>query len=333
MGVSIVVVRPLMEELEHRGFDGAAFCAEVGLDPAALEDPLRRLDYGQYARIVAHALSVTGDPHLGLHVGARTPDTALTVLGHLAIACKTLREAERLLEQYGSLVLEDAEFGLHVDDRVATFFYRPSSSSQTDRIYATEYLFAVIYRVASRFTPTPTVYEIRFSYDEPWDLTAYEQVFRCPVHFGTERDEIRFDPKMLDVPQRHGDEVVVELLKPRADELLSALHAPSALPSRVRDFIRTARQPSKLDAPQVAAALGMAERTLRRHLRRSGTTIRDLIESTLRDMACSALKESHVPIKEVAHRLGFSGASTFHRAFKRWTGLTPSEYRASGTRN
>src|SRR5512139_2424218 len=105
MRISITIVRALVEELDRRGLDGLACFAEVGLDPSLLEDATELVDMALYARIVDAALERTADPLLGLRVGKDAPAGALHLVGHLAVACRTLREAAELFLKYTPLLL------------------------------------------------------------------------------------------------------------------------------------------------------------------------------------------------------------------------------------
>ena len=78
----------------------------------------------------------------------------------------------------------------------------------------------------------------------------------------------------------------------------------------------------------VAQELGLTLHSLRRELRRDGQSVRGLVENAMCELACGLLATAETPIKEIAYRLGFSEPSAFHRAFKRWTGTTPAEFRA-----
>ncbi|MBC7173904.1 MAG: helix-turn-helix transcriptional regulator [Polyangiaceae bacterium] len=133
---------------------------------------------------------------------------------------------------------------------------------------------------------------------------------------------------MLDKRQLHTDIGLREILQRRADSMLADLRSPDRLPARIRDHLVSHHRPSAVTIRAIAEAFGMPERTLRRRLLDVGLTFRDLSDIVLRDMACSALREERTSIKELAFRLGFADLSTFYRAFKRWTGTTPAEYRA-----
>jgi AraC-like DNA-binding protein len=106
---------------------------------------------------------------------------------------------------------------------------------------------------------------------------------------------------------------------------LSEWHATTA---RVRLFIdREIRNTSSATAANVARALGMSRRTLRRRLEAEGTSFVDELDSARRELGLAYVSDSEIPLKEIAYSLGFSHVESFHRAFKRWSGVTPQAYR------
>jgi len=152
-------------------------------------------------------------------------------------------------------------------------------------------------------------------------------VFRCPVRFAAAANEIVFNRRLLDLQQLHRDEILCELLRERADQLLADTHTTERLAERIIDGLKLQLQLGGTDPAQVAQRLGMTLRSLQRRLQSSSLSMSRLIDDARREVACASLRRRDVPIKDIAHRLGFSEPSAFHRAFKRWTGMTPAQFR------
>jgi len=162
---------------------------------------------------------------------------------------------------------------------------------------------------------------------EPDYAAEYERVFRCPVRFAAAANEIVFNRRLLDLQQLHRDEILCELLRERADQLLADTHTTERLAERIIDGLKLQLQLGGTDPAQVAQRLGMTLRSLQRRLQSSSLSMSRLIDDARREVACASLRRRDVPIKDIAHRLGFSEPSAFHRAFKRWTGMTPAQFR------
>ena len=135
----------------------------------------------------------------------------------------------------------------------------------------------------------------------------------------------------MDLPQLLGDERVFHLMRARAEQMLIERSAPDRLPERVRDLLRYEQDLSNVDAARIARRLGMTLRALRRRLGELGSPLSALLDEVRNELACESLKDPDASIKHVAERLGFSEPSAFHRAFKRWTGFTPAQWRAQHT--
>jgi len=116
-------------------------------------------------------------------------------------------------------------------------------------------------------------------------------------------------------------------LRARADQLLAETTATERLAERIVDGLKLQLQLGIADPAGIARRLGMTLRSLQRRLQASSLSMSRLIDDARREVACASLRRADVPIKDIAHRLGFSEPSAFHRAFKRWTGMTPLQFR------
>jgi AraC-like DNA-binding protein len=151
------------------------------------------------------------------------------------------------------------------------------------------------------------------------------------VRFGAPRNELVFARSLLDVPQPFTDEPLWRLLKGRAEEMLVQEQAREHLHERVKQVLHHEADLSSVHPVGIARRLGMSPRSLRRRLSDEGHSLSALVDEVRREVALSELGNPEMPIKRIADRVGFSEVSAFHRAFKRWTGLTPARYRAQTT--
>ena len=318
MHVSIAIVRSLIEELELRGEASGALLASVGLSSALLDDPLERVDIETYVRLVDGALAVTGDERLGLAIGSRVPTT-------------TLRDAWLWFSNASRLVLSEGRFSLRDDDGVFEFVYEHPVMPRRLATYDADFCLALIYRIARAIAPNAALYRVEFRHEAPRDIAPYKHVFDADVRFGCAENAIFGDARALDVPQRHADPVLLSLLRGHTDRLLAELSAERYLLARIRHLVRSSECPVAIGADDVARALDMPVHSLRRALMREGKSVRVVLDEALREIACAYLENARMSVKEVAYALGFSEPSAFHRAFKRWMGKTPAEFRSAQT--
>jgi AraC-like DNA-binding protein len=147
------------------------------------------------------------------------------------------------------------------------------------------------------------------------------------VHFGARATELEFDRNGLDRPQLHQHPQLYSVLRAEAERALERVTAGQRPSDEVRRYL-LARPPARIpDAATAARDLGISERSMRRRLAADNTSYRELVRAALETSAGHMLRDPNRSIQETAHALGFSDAGAFHRAFKRWTGRTPKQYR------
>ena len=148
----------------------------------------------------------------------------------------------------------------------------------------------------------------------------------APVRFECEHNAIVFPVSMLDHPMRTADPLLHAVLTRLADHELAALADHSAFPARVRETIEL-ELASGAALEAVAARMHMSPSALRSRLRQHGTSYSAMLDRLRRDHAQRALRQSQLSVAEIGHRLGFAHPPAFHRAFRRWFGVTPNAYR------
>jgi AraC-like DNA-binding protein len=169
--------------------------------------------------------------------------------------------------------------------------------------------------------------EVRFRHPAPADVTAHRAFFGAPVSFGCELDELAFTLEQLALPLPKADLQLGEYLRRTASDALSARGSQEDLESKLRELLARDLQSGVCDVRAVARRLATSERTLRRRLEEKGLTFRDVLDATRRDLAKGYLRDRRIPLSEVTFMLGFSEPSAFHRAFRRWTGMTARAWR------
>jgi AraC-like DNA-binding protein len=327
MSISVAIVRAIAEGLAHRGITVAGYCARSGLEPARLDDVAEMVSVAEYAACVRAALELTDESAFGLRIGTRAHTGGLHALGYLLLNCRTMRHAIGAHIALSGLVFDGARWYLHEHGERASFgFEQPLDDPEVARFHA-ELVLSLAARIGRRFAGETPPLEVRFRHPAPAEPSGYRRRFGAAARFDQPRDEILFRRDLLDVPQLCSDERVVELLRERAEQLLGARRAGSALALRVRELIaRSAGGAEAVDAAAIARGLGLSVSALRRQLSGAGVSLSQLVAEVRCERARRALR-GREPIKQIAAHLGFSEPSAFHRAFKRWTGKTPAQYR------
>jgi AraC-like DNA-binding protein len=249
-------------------------------------------------------------------------------MSHFAQALPTLRDAVAMLERYGPIFFEDLRVKLHQQGNVAHFSFDFGSevSPLCERFFS-EVFSGHCVRIAKRvFTDGLAPIEVRYRHAAPDYAEQYRDVFGCPVYFACSECSIAFDASGLDTPQPYADPFMVDLLRDACERLLRTVGHQESWVERVRRAL--ARRPDlcSVDTESVAQELAVTARTLRAQLADEDRTFSALVEEARINAAALELLRPGVTIKEAGAKLGYSEVSAFHRAFKRWMGITPGEY-------
>jgi AraC-like DNA-binding protein len=329
MEVSTSILRGLAALLRDRDIDAKALLRDAGVDELLLERAQASVDLDLAARVIAAAYRLGRDPTLALRLGAHGPLQTLGVMGELIFHCPTVRACLTEAQTYLPLVLPMGRFRLLEEGERAHFIFEPPFADPLSSRFTTEMALAFAARISRYFVSArESPLEVRVRHTTPRHADAYREIFHCPVKFDAPRNEIVFSRAVLDAPQPFPDEPLWRLLKRRADDLLVQERARELLHERVRHVLRHEVDLSSVNPSTIARRLGVSPRSLRRRLGDEGHSLSALVDEVRRELSLSELLNPEMPIKRIADRVGFSEVSAFHRAFKRWTGVTPARYRA-----
>jgi AraC-like DNA-binding protein len=327
MFVSVIMVRGLLSALKATGIEPEQGARLLGLEPEQLADPQARISFEQYDQIVTKALEITGDPGLGLTLAESAPESMLQLLGYLLMSCQTLREVCTLAARFMPLMIDGLTFSVSEQGAYARFEYDlPVPLVPTSR-FGSDYTLLMGHRIAQHFVSANDMANARifFKHEAPSYLSRYEKAFGCPVSFGQSFDGSLLPRAALDARQLHADPVTQSGLVELAERQLATVPGKRTTSERLRELLRYETALATVDVEKFARNLGLGVRSLRRKLASEGVTFSELLEEARCRVACAELKRE-VTVKEITERLGFSEPSAFHRAFKRWMGVTPLEY-------
>ncbi len=302
----------------------------AGLDPSALEDADRRMPFSRLIELVECGARLTGDDAFGLHVGERTDARGYGLLGYVTIHSRTFGEALSRVLRYQQLRTNAVKFSLEVNggDAHLAYHYRTADVPPQARRHESEEMLSTMTRVGRELTGVDwSPLEVHFEHARPRDVSEHERIFRAPVRFSRPLTKLIFDASILTLPLAAADLTLGSLLERQAEELLAKSPRRGVFSGRVRQLVKESLPVGEARVDLVSRKLGVSPRTLQRKLREEGTSYQELLEETQRTLAEFYLRKPEMAIGEVSYLLGFSQPSTFHRAFRRWTGLTPKEFR------
>jgi len=314
--------------LESYGADPAVLFKRAGLDPQKLYDSNARYRDSHLYKLWQLAVEATGDPYIGLKVASFWHPSAANALGYAWLASATLKDAlertvryYRLMTDKEELQLEESgeEFRLIIENPAEDY---PTAPEDLDASFA-----ALVYLCRMCYGESFNPLRITMRRQELPDPARFQEFFRAPIQYSGNEDSVCFDKVDAQTPLPTANAEVARANERIVQEYLARFDRSSAA-MQVR--ARLTEQLSSGHATQnsVADALHMSLRTLQRRLNDEGTSYKGLLDETRRELAAHYMAESHRSINEITYLLGFSEPSNFSRAFRRWTGKSPSAYRA-----
>ena len=304
------------------GVDVDALARRVGIDPAGLD---QRLPTAQIAELYTLVTAAVGDSAFGLVSGTRARLELSGVVGHAMLTAATLGSALERNAGYRALIGYDRTEVRKGPGRTGFVVHQ----SDGDQPYAPCKLdadLAFMITFGRRFTGRPIVPErvlVRFS--RPLHHARYAEILGCKVEFDAPDNEIVFRDADLALPLMSANSELCAIFREKADALLARGEGTPSIADRTRDAIRRLLRERLPSAAEVARVLAVSQRTLQRGLQQEETSFQELLDEVRLELARRYLRDQM--LVDVSSRLGFSSLSSFYRAFKRWTGMTPEEYR------
>ncbi len=314
--------------LEAQGVDSERLFRAAGLDPAKLHEPGARYPTRGLDALWRHAVEATADPGFGFAVARQWHPTTFHGLGYAWLASPTMLEGLRRLDRYFRVITNaswmsyrraSSGYALTIEQALD-----PDLNPTYPAVDAALMTFLVMCRAVAGEDFAPLL--VQLARPAPNDVERFEDAFGAPVRFGQLVDGMVVDHADVerDLPYRNRE------LALAAEEVLERYLAQvddRGLASRVRVAIAEALPSGEVSQERVASALHVSVRTLQRRLRDEGTTFRDVLEETRRDLALRYVGAGAMTLGEITFMLGFSEPSNLTRAFRRWTGHSPRAWR------
>ena len=301
--------------------------ARAGVESSSWHDPLQRIPVEVVSRIYEVVFDLTGDPCFGLEVSKHFRLSMLHALGHSLMASRSLRDFCTRFSRSLRLVSQGAQMNLIETEDAARLLV--SDIATVVPAESEDVVCGVLVRTMKELTDgrfQPRRIELRRS--APAGVAKqHETFYGCPVVFERHDVSIIFDRTLLDVPLALGNEELAQL-NDRVVQTYLARFDRADFENRVRSLVIEALPSGRVTKTSVALRLGVSARTLQARLGERGSSFVGLVNATRRTLACAYLDDPSTSIGEVAYLVGFSDTSNFTRAFRRWTGLSPSGHRA-----
>ena len=321
----------LVEAVKPYGCDPEALFRRAGLDIDAMMRPGARYPFSATLRLWREARKETGDPCLGLTVGQKLRPPALHALGLSWLSSPTLLEGLHRMDRYAHVANSSMKFRLDEAGEQVRFVRERNTSDLQPTDEGVDASLAVVVKMCRTMSdPHFSPLRVTFVHADNGHLDRYIDFFRAPVSFSENEDALYFDSATLRQPLPAGNrELAYE--NDRITERYLATLNPDQVQDKVREILVTLLPSGDASQRSVAASLNRSVSSLHRQLKTEGANYRQILEEIRHTLAQQFIRERRYSLSQIAYLLGFSDQANFSRAFKRWTGTTPTDFRSSGT--
>ena len=312
--------------LRTLGVDPARVLAEAGLDLELFNDPDNLISFTARSHLIALCQVKTGCDHFGLLLGKQVGLSSFGLVGYLVQNSPNVGSALNSLVRYFHLHAQGSIVVQKVENEMAFLGYSIYQPGTEATAQLEDAAVAIMYNALHTLCgPEWKPIEICFAHRKPRDLKPFRQFFRAPLQFDAEQNGLYFDVEYLKQPITVADPELHRLLQKQIDQL-EARYGDD-FPEQVRRVLITALFTGHAKADQVAALFSMHSRTLNRRLNTFGTSFKKLADEVRYEIARQMLETSDIEVSGVSEMMGYSDASAFTKAFKRWSSTTPSHWR------
>ena len=323
--ILVTWVKAFGRALDAAGCDGSALLAQAGFDLRHLGGPAARCPLTKTGRLWRVALEATGDEAFGVKLASYFTHTAFHALGYGLSASSTLKEAFERVQHYSHVVSDAVGYRFYRCGAEYHFYIEPRTEVPIESIDALVGMHLRMCRSLIGRDFSPLSVELRRP--RPAVIDDFERLWRAPLRFNAEHNRMRFDRASIERVLDSGNPELARLSDAVSARYLARIERHN-MEARVRALLTQRLQHSEPTEEEVAEILNVSARTLQRKLGDSGTTFRKIVDETRHAWALAHFSMPQMSVNEVTHLLGFSCSSSFTRAFRRWTGLSPSEWRA-----
>lgn len=326
-GVLSAAASGLSNFILHKGADADRVLGMSGINPELLTSPTLSLQLPNYCKVLEQAANLSGCDNFGLHYGQQFQPKELGLIGYIGLCSPTLETALRNMTQYFALHQKDTLTRMADMGDAWRIDYQIQHGAILTRRQDAELTIGMFMNVirgvlGTHYSPR----EIHFEHTRPDFWQEHSKLFNSPVYFDQPFNSIIVSKKDMQRDMPSSDPLLLTMMQETL-KLLNISNTSQGLADQVRSHIQLSLNEGEPNLEHIAETMSMSSSVLTRRLKNEGMTFSNLVDGVRCELAEHYMKQKNIPISEMAFLLGYSEASAFSRAFKRWFGVNPRQWR------
>lgn len=308
--------------------DPTPILIKVGIDPAITSDYNARIPSDKVHSFYQKLAEVIPEPNFGLDAGQFWHPTQMGALGYAWMTSSTLRSAFGRLVRFSRSVLGSVDVTTKESDSGLSLVFDFSNESYAPPFRLDGHRSVILTMIQCNSGHDFHPQSVSFSHTKPENTSGFYALFQCPVIFDADIDSLTISLEDADKPRACSNKQLSQLHDQLLVEYVAKLDKNNIV-ERVKLAIINEMGTGNFSDSTIAASLFMSQRTLQRRLEENNTSFKQLVNEVRQDLADTYLNDSSLTLTEISFMLGFSEMSAFSRAFKRWSGKSPTDYRVT----
>ena len=314
--------------IDSYGVDSKKIFSNAGIELGSIKQPQNRISTAHMAHVWDEARTQSQDPYIALRVAEQFQPMALSALGMAFSASRNAYDALKRANRYSQMLSDGTATEIEENDTCVTFILKYKSRlTMAVHDLGIESGIGVLVNslrllAGKDFTPTC----ISFEHDFSGDTKPYEKFFGCPVLFSAPRTQMEFNKAEMFTEHPFADSALTNTLDSWIEEHLSNFKK-ELTSTKIKKYLLKNLAYGKVGQKSAAQSLALSPRVMQRRLKDEGMTFSQVLDDCRQNLAVKLISKDKLSLAEVAFILGFSDQSNFSRAFKRWTGSSPNEYK------
>lgn len=322
----------LFDEMAAQGWTASELLLGTGLSPESIHDVSFRLSHRQKVLLFRNVQRLTRDPLIGLRSGQRLRLSDFGVYGYALVSSQSFGQAVALGIRHIKLAGPVLEKAFRIENGIAMFEGYDLIALGNLLPLVSEFWFSSMQKLIECVLERPFQAEqLLLPYPAPPHAAEYAKVFHCPIRFDAGVMQWHFNADLLDLACPNANAITANMCRQFCEGMIGAMdHKEPEFVTIIRLALLSG-QGRFLNAEDMANRLHISKRTLHRRLAVLGMSYQELVDEVRRHIADEYLRDTTLNIDEIAERTGFSDASNFRKAYRRWSGISPNEFRTQNS--